>query len=183
MLRASGVHERGRKFWHFYILKVLFLSTFWRYFKYFVGTNDNYAFGILGAFLHTKSAFFQYFVGTYDNAYGMTLYINNKVLTLWKSMFMRASYKILAFLHTKSAISFNILSVLQIFCRYKWYCLSANMYRQISKCTDKTPKKHYWGGGGGGAPPPPPSGNDSDTDIALFMTSYTDQETRNLRTF
>ena len=26
--------------------------------------------------------------------------------------------------------------------------LSAYMYRQISKCTDKTPKKHYW------APPP-----------------------------
>ena len=23
--------------------------------------------------------------------------------------------------------------------------LSAYMYRQISKCTDKTPKKHYWG--------------------------------------
>ena len=149
MLRASGVHERGRKFWHFYILKVLFLSTFWRYFKYFVGTNDNYAFGIFGAFLHTKSAFFQYFVGTYDNAYGMTLYINNKVLTLWKSMFMRASYKILAFLHTKSAISFNIiLSVLQIFCRYKWYCLSANMYRQNSE-------KALLGGGGGVAPPPP----------------------------
>ena len=36
-------------------------------------------------------------------------------------------------------------------------CLSANMYRQISRCTDKTPTKHYWGGGGGGgavAPPP-----------------------------
>ena len=79
---ASEWSERGRKFWHFYILKVLFLSTFCRYFKYFVGTNDNYAFGILGAFLHTKSAFFQYFVGTYDNAYGMTLYINDKVLTL-----------------------------------------------------------------------------------------------------
>ena len=23
--------------------------------------------------------------------------------------------------------------------------LAAYMYRQISKCTDKTPKKHYWG--------------------------------------
>ena len=34
-------------------------------------------------------------------------------------------------------------------------CLSANMYRQISKCTDKTPKKHYWGGGGSCPPPPP----------------------------
>ena len=35
-------------------------------------------------------------------------------------------------------------------------CLSAYMYRQISKCTDKTLKKHYWGGGQ--LPPPPPSG-------------------------
>ena len=34
--------------------------------------------------------------------------------------------------------------------------LSAYMYRQISKCTDKTPKKHYWGVGGGGAIAPPP---------------------------
>ena len=32
-------------------------------------------------------------------------------------------------------------------------CLLAYMYRQISKCTDKTPKKHY--GGGGQLPPPP----------------------------
>ena len=31
--------------------------------------------------------------------------------------------------------------------------LSAYMYRHISKCTDKTPKKHYWGQ----LPPPPPS--------------------------
>ena len=35
-------------------------------------------------------------------------------------------------------------------------CLSAHMYRQISKCTDKNPKKHYWGGGGAAAPPAPP---------------------------
>ena len=34
-------------------------------------------------------------------------------------------------------------------------CLSAHMYRQISKCTDKNPKKHYWGGGGSCPPPPP----------------------------
>ena len=33
-------------------------------------------------------------------------------------------------------------------------CLSAYMYRQISKCTDKTLKKHYGGGGGTIAPLP-----------------------------
>ena len=67
---ASERSERGRKFWHFYILKVLFLSIFCRYFRYFVGTND-------------------------------------MLLAFWGAL-----------LHTKSAISFNILSVLQIFCRY-----------------------------------------------------------------
>ena len=45
-------------------------------------------------------------------------------------------------------------------------CLSANMYRQISKCTDKTPKKVLLGGGGGQlppcSPPPPRSGYASD---------------------
>ena len=29
-----------RKFWNFYILKLLFLSIFCRYIRYFVGTND-----------------------------------------------------------------------------------------------------------------------------------------------
>ena len=29
-----------RKFWHFYILKLLFLSIFCRYIRYFAGTND-----------------------------------------------------------------------------------------------------------------------------------------------
>ena len=37
-------------------------------------------------------------------------------------------------------------------------CLSAYMYRQISFCTNKTPKKHYWGGGAIAPPAPPPSG-------------------------
>ena len=37
-VRASGASEL-RKFWHFYILKVLFLLIFCRYFRYFVGTN------------------------------------------------------------------------------------------------------------------------------------------------
>ena len=143
--------------------------------------HDNHAFGIFGAFLHTKSAFFQYFVGTYDNAYGMTIYIY-KVLTLWKSMFMRASYKILAFLIQK------VLFLSISFCRYFRYFVGTNDTACRLTCTDKFPnvptklRKSIIGGGGGLAPLPP-SGNDSDTDIALFMTSYTDQETRNLRTF
>ena len=38
-MRASGASEL-RKFWLFYILKLLFLSIFCRYIRYFVGTND-----------------------------------------------------------------------------------------------------------------------------------------------
>ena len=62
--------------------------------------------------------------------YGMALYINDicmytdKTLTLRKSMYIceRASLEnFLAFLHSKTAISFNILLVLQILCRYKWH--------------------------------------------------------------
>ena len=38
-MRASGASEL-RKFSHFYIRKLLFLSIFCRYFRFFVGTND-----------------------------------------------------------------------------------------------------------------------------------------------
>ena len=38
-MRANGASEL-RKFSHFYILKLLFLSIFCWYFRYFVGTND-----------------------------------------------------------------------------------------------------------------------------------------------
>ena len=37
-MRASGACEL-RKFWYFYILKLLFLSIFCRYIRYIVGTN------------------------------------------------------------------------------------------------------------------------------------------------
>ena len=79
-----------------------------------------------------------------------------KTLTFRKSMFMRASLENFRIFTFNTAISFNILLVLQIYCRYKMTCLSAYMYRQISKCTDKTPKKHL-------SPPPPPSGYASAT--------------------
>ena len=47
--------------------------------------------------------------------------------------------------------------------------LSDNMYRQISKCTDKTPKKHY--GGHCPLPPPPPSGYASVIKININSSS------------
>ena len=48
-MRASGASEL-RKFSHFYILKLLFLSIFCWYFRYFVGTNDM----IVGLHVPTK---------------------------------------------------------------------------------------------------------------------------------
>ena len=36
-----------------------------------------------------------------------------------------------------------------IFTFYNCYFFNFQMYQQIYKCTDKTPKRHYWGGGGG----------------------------------
>ena len=69
-----------------------------------------------------------------------------------------------AFSHSKPTIFKNILLVLQILCRYTWQCFSAYMYRQISKCTDKTPKKHYWGS----CPPCPPVTTLVPTQAPLF---------------
>ena len=49
-MRANGASEL-RKFSHFYILKLLFLSIFCWYFRYFVGTNDM----LVGLHVATKS--------------------------------------------------------------------------------------------------------------------------------
>ena len=133
-MRASGASEL-RKFWYFYILTLLFLSIFCRYSRYFVGTNDM----LVG--LHVPTNFLIY----------------RQTLTLSKCMCMRLSGagELRKFWH------FYILNLLflSIFCRYIRYFVGTNdmlvgshvpttfqMYRQISKCTDKNPKKHYWGG-------------------------------------
>ena len=137
-MRASGASEL-RKFWHFYILKLLFLSIFCRYSRYFVGTNDM----LVG--LHVPTNFLIY----------------RQTLTLSKCMCMRASgaSELRKFWH------FYILNLLflSIFCRYVRYFVGTNdmlvgshvptnfqMYRQ------KSEKALLGGGGGQLAPPPPP---------------------------
>ena len=142
-MRASGASEL-RKFWYFYILILLFLSIFCRYSRYFVGTNDM----LVG--LHVPTNFLIY----------------RQTLTLSKCMCMRLS----GASELRKCWHFYILNLLflSIFCRYIRYFVGTNdmlvgshvptnfqMYRQISKCTDKNPKKHYWGGGGSCPPAPP----------------------------
>ena len=128
-----------RKFWHFYILKLLFLSIFCRYSRYFVGTSDM----LVG--LHVPTNFLIY----------------RQTLTLRKGMCMRAS----GASELRKCWHFYILNLLflSIFCRYIRYFVGTNdmlvgshvptnfqMYRQ------KSEKALL--GGGGQLPPLPPSG-------------------------
>ena len=75
------------------------------------------------------------------------------------NMYMRASLETFLHFHIQK------LLLLSVFCWYfrnfvvtNYILVGLTMYRQISKCTDKTPKKALLGGGGGGRllPPPPP---------------------------
>ena len=135
-MRASGASEL-RNFWHFYFLKLLFLSIFCRYIRYFVGTNDM----LVG--LHVPKNF----------------QIYRQTLTSSKCMCMRAS----GTSELRKIWHFHILKLLflSIFCRYSRYFVGTNdmlvglhvptnfqMYRQNSE-------KALWGGGGGSCPPPP----------------------------
>ena len=139
-MRTSGASEL-RKFWHFYILKLLFLSIFCRYSRYFVGTND------MRVGLHVPTNFLIY----------------RQTLTLSKCMCMRAS----GASELRKIWYFCILNLLflSIFCRYIRYFVGTNdmlvgshvptnfqMYRQKSE-------KALLGGGGScpPCPPPPPS--------------------------
>ena len=112
-----------RKFWHFYILNLLFLSIFCRYNRYFVGTN-----GVLVG-LHVPTNF-----QIYERAERASLE-NFGIFTFLNCYFFQY------FVGTSDTLSVQMT------------CLSAHMYRQIFKCTDKNLKKHYWGGS---CPPAPP---------------------------
>ena len=135
-MRASGVSELS-KFWHFYILKLLFLSIFYRYSRYFVGTNDMLV-GLPTNFL-----------------------IYRQTLTLSKCMCMRANgaSELRKFWH------FYILNLLflSIFCRYIRYFVGTNVMlvgshvpTNFQMYRPKSEKVLLGGGGGAAAPPPPP---------------------------
>ena len=91
--------------------------------------------------------------------HGMVLYINDSIytdttLTLRKCMCMRAS-------EASELRKFRYFYILKLLFLSIFPNVPTHfpMYRQISKCTDKSPKRHYWGGGAiapPGPPPPPP---------------------------
>ena len=132
--------------------------------QYFVGTSDTLSRKYMYIFRSQITS--AYICNQCSFPFSMALYKRqyvNKTLTLRKSMYMRASGA------SELRIFFNFHILKLLFSQYfvgtsatlsvQMTFLSANMYRQISKCTDKTPKKHYGGGGGGGNCPlcsPPP---------------------------
>ena len=109
--------------------------------------------------IYAVSFYYSWYGAIYKRQY------TDKTLTLRKCMCMRASEAS----ELRKFRSFYILKLLflSIFCRYIRCFVGTNdmlvglhvptnlsMYRQISKCTDKSPKRHYWGGGQ--LPPLPP---------------------------
>ena len=89
--------------------------------------------------------------------FGMTLYrqYNDKILTLRESMSMRASIAselriFFTFSHSKTAISFNILLVLQILClRNTFIQCTDNKYMYLYRArerSERAPQKHIFSG-------------------------------------
>ena len=138
-MRASGASELRKKL-HLLILKLLFPSIFLLvYFRFFV--SETYIFSGLQLHIHTYTinavSFHYLWYGTiYKRQYA------DKTLTLGKSMYMRAS------LEKNCIFTFKNCSFFQYFVgtsetlSVQMTYFSAYMYRQISKCIDKTPKKH-----------------------------------------
>ena len=128
-MRAS---ELGN-FSHFHILKLLFPSIFCWYFWYFI--SKAYMFSGLKLHLHNLytlynqcSSLLLLMVWRYNYKRQYTGKKNN----IEKIYYASELRKIFAFLHSKTAISFNILLVLQILCRYKWHACRIT-------CTNKFP--------------------------------------------
>ena len=164
---ASGASEL-RQFSHFRILKLLFPSIFCWYFRPLCHRNIHFQVSNY-IYIHTVQSM-QFPSITYAC---MVLYIykqyTDKTLTLRKSVYMRASLEIFR-IFTFYNISFNILLVLQIICRYKWHACRLT-------CTDEFPNvpTKLWKsiiGGGGAVAPLPPSGYAIVPQVVLRETQF-----------
>ena len=146
--------ERAWKILHFHILKPLFPSIFCWYFWYFI--SETYIFQVSNynlhdAYYHQCSSLFLLMVWRYIYKRQYTdkhtdiekIYICERAERASLGNF-RIFTKI-----SKTAISFNILLVLQILCRYKWHAC------RLTSCVPTKLRKSI---GGGGNFPLPPSG-------------------------
>ena len=110
---------------------------------------------LLHLHIHIQSMYS--FLVTYGMALLTTVYRQNANIEQiygYASERSERAWKIFAFSHSKTTISFNILLVLQIVCRYKNDMIVGLQVicQQIFICTNKTRKTII----GGTAPPPPP---------------------------
>ena len=156
-MRASGASEL-RKCWHFHILKLLFPSIFLLVLQILCLRNIfNFRCQITFAYIYNQCSFLLLLM--------VWCYLNDSIPTNTniEQMYTCVCVCVCERAERASLENFGIFTFLN--CYFFQYfvgtsdtlsvqltCLSAYMYRQISKCTDKTPKKHYW------CPPPPPSG-------------------------
>ena len=124
-----------RNFSHFRILKALFPSIFCWYFRNIL----NFRCQITSAYINAVSLYYLWYGAIYKR-----LQYTDKILTLMKCVCMRASlenfgiftfvncYLFQYFVGTSTSDTLSVQIT----------CLSAYIYRQISKCTDKTSKRH-----------------------------------------
>ena len=157
-MRANGASEL-RKFWHFPILKLLFLSIFMVLHLPCLRNIFNFRCQITSAnsaYIYNQCSFrLLLMVWCYIND---SIPTNTNIEQMYVCVCERAER---ASLQNVSFFTFLKLLFLSIFCRYIRYfvvqmtCLSAYMYRQIFKMYRQNSEKALWGGGGGVAPPPP----------------------------
>ena len=161
---ASERSERAKDFFlRFHILKLLFPSIFCWYFRYFV--SETYISSGLKLHLHTWlytqcSFLLLLMVWRYIYKWQYT----DKTLKLRKFMYASEFRKFSSHFHILKLL---FLSIFGWYFRYlvvtNDMTVSAYMYRQISKCTDKIP--NYW-------PPPPPPGYASASEWILCKRGF-----------
>ena len=141
-----------RTFLDLLILKLLFPSMiFCWYFRYFV--SETYIFQVSNYIcIHIQSMQFPFLLMVYGTMILTIVCRQNTSIEKMYTYVMRASgaselRKFLQFHIKKNCYLYQYFVGTSETLSVQMTYLSAHMYRQISKCTDKTPKKHHGGGG------------------------------------
>ena len=121
-----------RKCWHFHTLKLLFPSIFYWNFRYFVSETIMFKSQITSAYIYNQCSFLLLLYGMALKTTVCRQNTNIDKIYIYASERSERAQTIFAFSHSKTAISSNILLVLQILCRYKLHACRLT-------CTDKFP--------------------------------------------